>query len=424
MGDGRGSMTRVAYVTARFPPIRTSGTYRVEAMARNLPQLGLELDVLTLPAEWTGVSALEEYSDVRLFRPKSSSDVVIRTIRELKVLRWVQREALIPDPLVLWARSAARKAARVLEGTQVVYGTAPTYSMIVAAHDLARLLDVPYVQELRDPPSFDRTLRGRSKSFGRRMWRFEEKYLPAADRLITVTPTMRERFIELHPRLEPHRISVVTNGVSDIDVNPSLSGRDRDKFTVTYVGTFLGGVRQMGDSVFTPGILIPALNTLPEGRTALRIVGPVSDTQLKNLRSLPAKTELQFTGLVDRDLALAEIAAADIAVILADDDDWWIGRKVFEYLRYAHTILAIVPEGDTSRLLARHSRVDLIQPGDSARLTVALGSRFKQWSRGDWQSGPVPSGLQTDEGTAAEVAAILREVVSTSSISSKSREEI
>jgi hypothetical protein len=121
---------------------------------------------------------------------------------------------------------------------------------------------------------------------------------------------------------------------------------------------------------------------------------------------------VEFTGLLDREFALAETAAADVAVILADDDDWWIGRKAFEYLRYAHTILAIVPPGDTTDLLESHSRVDVVSPNDLAAIPGVVRARFEEWIRGDWERGPIPGTIQTDRSCVAEIAGVLTQAIS------------
>jgi hypothetical protein len=239
------------------------------------------------------------------------------------------------------------------------------------------------------------------------MLRFERRYLRKADQVITVTPRTRLRLLELHPGLDPGRIHVVTNGYPEVDVDPALAGRDPAKFTITYVGTFQGSVKARESSVFTPAVLMEGLSALPAEKVSLRIVGSVSGQQKKNLSKLDPNHVTEFVGLVDREVALAQTAAADVAVILADDDDWWIGRKAFEYLRHAHTILAIVPSGDTTDLLKSHSRSDVVSPHDLDRIPAVLQRRFDEWSRGEWERGPLPEQIQTDKSCVAGIAQVL-----------------
>lgn len=374
-----------------------------------LPRHGFEIEVVTLPTEWMEYQSRQELAGVAVdaYQPEGATDRFVRFLSTVRYLNWVQRAILVPDLLALWARAAARKMARELDGIDLVYGTSPPYSGMVAAQRLADALGVPCVQELRDPPSFHRALRRRSRFYIWRMVRFERRYLSRAAQIITVTPRTRLRLLALHPGLAPDRMHVVTNGYPDIDVDPALAGRDLAKFTVTYVGTFQGSVKARESSVFTPAVLMEGLSALPAEKVSLRIVGTMSDQQKKNLEKLDRNGVIEFVGLVDREVALAETAAADVAVILADDDDWWIGRKAFEYLRHAHTILAIVPPGDTTDLLESHSRSDVVSPHDLDKIPAVLQRRFDEWSRGEWERGPLPDRIQTDESCVAGVAGVL-----------------
>jgi glycosyltransferase involved in cell wall biosynthesis len=389
--------------------MRTSGTYRVEAVMRYLPPYGYDIEVVTLPTEWMEYQSRQELAGIAVdaHQPEGITDRFVRRLSTVRYLNWVQRAILVPDLLALWARAAAREMAKELQDIDLVYGTSPPYSGMVAAQRLADALGVPCVQELRDPPSFHRALRRRSRFYKWRMVRFERRYLRRADQIITVTPRTRLRLLDLHPALDPNRMHVVTNGFPDIEVDPSLAGRDPEKFTVTYVGTFQGSVKAREESVFTPAVLMEGLNALPSDKVSLRIVGSVSGQQAKNLEKLDPNGLTEFVGLVDREVALAETAAADVAVILADDDDWWIGRKAFEYLRHAHTILAVVPPGDTTDLLESHSRSDAVSPNDLGSIPAVLRRRFDEWSRGEWERGPLPGQIQTDESCVAGIEGVL-----------------
>jgi glycosyltransferase involved in cell wall biosynthesis len=394
--------------------MRTSGTYRVEAVMEFLPEHGFDIEVVTLSTQWMEYQSRQTLGDVSVDarQPEAMTDRMVRYLSTVRYLNWVQRAILVPDLLALWARAAARQMSKELHGMDAVYGTSPPYSGMVAAQRLADALGVPCIQELRDPPSFHRALRRRSAFYSRRMLRFERRYLTRADQVITVTPRTRLRLLDLHPGLEPSRMHVVTNGYPDVDVDPANAGRDPEKFTLTYVGTFQGSVKARESSVFTPAVLMEALTALPADKVSLRIVGSASSQQKRNLKKLDPNGVVEFAGLLDRETALAETAAADVAVILADDDDWWIGRKAFEYLRHAHTILAIVPPGDTTDLLESHSRVDVVSPHDLAAIPGVVKARFEEWLRGDWERGPVPESIQTDRSCVAEIAGVLTQAIS------------
>jgi Glycosyl transferase 4-like domain len=405
---------RVAYVTCRYPPMISSGTFRVQAMMRHLPEFGVELAVITIPPAWvhqqtTDLEGPVPSDEPGVLRPEARTDPIVRALAARRGLRRIVREALIPDILAPWARGTAAKVARAVGEVDLVYATSPPFSAMILADRLADRLGVPCVQELRDPPSFNRRLRGRSRLTVRRMQRFEGKYLTRAAAVITVTPGTSAALLERHRQLDPGAMYVVMNGYPHVDVDPSLSTRDPGRFTVAYVGSFQGSDPGRPHSWFTPEIIIPALRALP-GRPQLRIVGPVTSGQRGSLsRYEPGLIEM--VGRVPRAVALAEIAAADVCVVLAEDDPWWIGRKVFEYMAFAKRILAVVPEGDTADLLATSPRAVVAPIGDLDTLSELVASLHRQWSAGrepNWSSGPQ---VQSDETCAEGVAAALRAVV-------------
>ena len=378
--------TRIAYVTCRYPPMRTSGTYRVEAVLRHLPEHGYHLTPVTLPRRLVRLKAGPEAaanleSDPGVLRPSTAFDSAIEAVMRVPYLRRLYREVVLPDTLAPWAWTAWRKVVANLEGVSAIYATSPPYSAMVLADRLARALDVPLIQELRDPPSFDRVIKYRTRAFQRRVHDFEGRYLSRADAVIALTPTMRTRFIELHPGLDPKRVHVVTNGYPDIEARTEEVDRDSGVFTLVYTGTFIHGARGKEEGPFNPAVLLPALEKLGTP-SELRIAGRMTRTQIGHLGPASNGSITRILGEVPRQAAISEIAAADIAVIVADDHDWWIGRKVFEYLAFAKRILAILPPGDASDLLQASPKALIVPIGDPAALDQAVQSLHDEWARG------------------------------------------
>lgn len=404
----------IAYVTARYPPMQSSGTFRVEAVMRYLPGLGFQPTVVTLPPGWvrqqSGSARLAQAigPEPGVLRPSAPSDPLVRVVSRTPVARRLLRHVAVPDLLVYWARRIPARVAPRLEGVRLVYVTSPPFSAMVAGAALAERLGVPCVQELRDPPSFNRRLRGRAASFIRRMRAFEADHLSRAEAVIVVTPGMRRELLRLHPHLDQGRMHVVTNGYPVLEADPARSGRDPDRFTITYVGSFQGGVPQRADSLFTPEVVLPALARLP-GPAVLRLVGPVTPAQRAGLEARWPADMLQFVGRVPRRQALAEMAAADACLVVSDEDPWWIGRKVFEYQAYGRRILAVVPEGDTADLLRKSGKSLVVPLGDAAGLERAIRMLFESAP-----TAPAPArevSIPTDADCVEGIARVLRSVL-------------
>lgn len=406
---------RVAFVTARYPPMTSCGTFRVEAVRRFLPEFGYQPTFITLPAPWVrqqadgAVASHIDEEDPTVLRPRVRSDPLVRGLARVPVLRRAQRWILLPDLLVPWARGVPRRAAAVVQGVDVVMATGPPFSSLIAGHRLARLLGVPAVLEIRDPPTGDRRARRRGGYALRRLQTFERKYLQEADAVIAVTPGMRERLIQSHDGLADERVHVVTNGYPDSPVDLGLSGRTPDTFTVSYVGS----LRSSRD-LATLAELARVMVTLDDP-AELRLVGPGAD-QVRGLSAQNGDGCITVLGKVPRGEALAELATTDVSLVLADEsENWWIGRKVFESLALADRILAVVPPGDTAALLGGSGKSVVIPPGDAQGIARAVHAVHDQWRRGLSPQGPEPA-ILTDRQSVAGIAAVLDSVLADSGV--------
>ncbi|MGH8936761.1 MAG: glycosyltransferase [Acidimicrobiia bacterium] len=402
----------VAYVTARYPPMASTGTFRVEAVVRHLPAFGFRPTVITIPQGWvsqqSGSPALGRTlpaHEAHVLRPEAPGDWVLRWASKTPVLRRLARAWASPDILVRWARHVPRAVAADLAGHRLVLATSPPFSAMVAADGLAERLGVPCVQELRDPPSFDRRALVRSPAYVRRMQDLERTYLGRAAAVIALTPGMRARLLQLHPELEPARMHVVTNGYpEELRADRSASGHQPDRFTVAYVGSFRRDTRAPG--WLTPAVVLPALCGLPD-ETELRIVGQVTEDQRRAMQPGSAGCRVTHLGRVPRLQAVSEMAVADVCLVLAAEEPWWIGRKVFEYLAFARRILAVVPEGDTAELLRSSSKSVVVPLGDEPGLHRAVHRLYRQWRDGEQPSGPEPE-VPTDRSSVEGIARVLR----------------
>lgn len=400
--------TPIAFVTARYPPMTSSGTFRVQAGMRYLPEHGFAPRVVTIPTDWVtfgkeqDLAAQVPQNEEGVLRPEASSDGLVRRVSSIPRVRWFSREALVPDNLALWSRQVVDDVARDLADVELVYVTSPPFSAMTLGRRLGAKLGVPVVQELRDPPSFNRSVQWRSASFRKRIRRFASRHLADAARIIVVTPRTRLRMIEIYG-LDPDRVHVVTNGYPEMDIDQGLVDRDPGVFTVTYVGSFQGGIPGRESSWFTPEIVLGPLQRLGVP-IELRVVGPVTSRQRSALKGTQG---IRLLGPVSREQALAEVAAADVSLILADEHDWWIGRKAFEALAYAKRILAIVPEGDTADLLAPSAKSIVSPVGDTASLESSIRRLADEWERGIEPTGAEPS-VQSDASCYEQVAEVLR----------------
>ncbi|MEJ7784524.1 MAG: glycosyltransferase [Solirubrobacteraceae bacterium] len=130
--------------------------------------------------------------------------------------RLVRNYAYIPDGLAGWipfAVAAIRRALRFVPRPAVLLSTSVPYSAHVAALVAARLENVPWVAEFRDPWSqIDDQMHSRSSMRKRIDASLEAKVVAGADALVVTSALTRESMAQLYPQVGRERIVLVRNG--------------------------------------------------------------------------------------------------------------------------------------------------------------------------------------------------------------------
>lgn len=402
----------VAFVTARFPPMDSTGTIRVSALRRDLTRYGIEPIFVTISPDWMKQQDASLRSEDIAAEPDSinvdsSFGRVMRAWARIPLLRRLQRWLAVPDILIDWARATSHMSLERLDEVDAVYVTAPPYSALGAGRNLSRRLEVPLLIELRDPIRLDRRASKRGRFFMARLRRYERQQLLAADAIVTVTAGVKRHILDSHPEISPELVTVIPNGAGSA---LQLAERERmprtGKFTVVYVGSLRGR-----DDVALLRQLASDLGRLnPPG--ILRLVGHFSDDLLAEITSGSPGAGVVATGRLSRAEAIKELERADVSLVIAGvEEHWWIGRKAIESLVHARQILAIAPSGDLAEVLS-HSAKSIVVPrnGDPEQLEMALSALEERSRRNRIPQGQEPF-VPTDEAVASSIAQLVRAVV-------------
>lgn len=397
----------VAVVTARFPPMDSTGTIRVEALREHLPAMGIHATYVTISPEWM----VQQASDLELpIRPEPDAfyatapwDAVTRLVSRIPVIRRVQRWCLVPDLLIGSSRAVADALASDLPRTEVVYATGPPFSAYRTGRLLAEALNASLIIELRDPPMMDRRAAKRGRVYLRRMKSFERRHVLAAKAIVTLTPGVKSYLLETYPELDAQDVVVIPNGSR---LSPSAKRVDGPNvFTLVYAGS----LRSRSDVNLLREIAGALGDLEPPG--CLRLVGAFSDSVVDDIERA-ALGRVHATGRVSRDEALREMRSSDASLVIGGDDEWWwIGRKVIESLMHAPRVLAVAPPGDLTDLLGKSAKsVVLLRGHTRTELRDAvrsLSSRDNPTHAGTSSEPKIP----TDADVAAAVANLMRAVV-------------
>jgi glycosyltransferase involved in cell wall biosynthesis len=391
----------VLLVTREMPPAIGPHPIRVAKLAKYLPEFGWEVTILSVPvdhvvlrddqlaAEIDGVPVVRVPRFLsRVAPPNSSADHATKRhpagsgvpgpmargtrARAADKLLW-------PDPGILWALPAARRAAALADQFDAVLTTAPPFSTHLVGDRLARRQGVPWVAEYRDNwtvnPLYRRIAPGQ--------WvnrRLERRFLQAAGAVVAVSEAAAAEMGNAFPEVAA-RLYVAANGYDPDDLPPEAPRPT--EFEIVYTGS-LPLRRDLGP-FFTA--LARLIEERPEFGQALRlrIVGWVRERWLEAAQAAIGPERVSFDGLVSHREAL--VRASRSAVLLGITTRGEAGgagltSKLSEYLGLRRPVLMLAPDGP-ARMLVEASGAGLVaEPDDTAAIAAAISRLFDEWRAG------------------------------------------
>ncbi len=380
---------RVLLVAREFPPSGGAPSIRITKLAKYLPSLGWDVEVLTVPEDhaWSPDPTLRTelpaglivHRVARLLAgsidPASSAAEAASELRP-GLHRRLAAALLLPDPGLLWAIPALRTARRLAPNLDAVLTSAPPFSTHLVGLGLAGRL--AWVADYRDNwttnPDFGRG------AFPHALNRvLEARILRRAAAVTVVSETARSELLRLRPRLSG-RIRIAMNGFDPDDLPPAQP--DRELFRVVYAGS----MRQHRDPASLIRALAGAGRQDPELGTRLRLelIGRIPASVVSQAQSLLGE-RASAPGFVAHREALRRSAAAAVLVVLssrAEAGEAALTSKLFECLALQRPVLFIGPSGPGAALVRSLAAGEVVEPGDESGLAAATKRLFIAWRGG------------------------------------------
>ncbi|HTA18868.1 MAG TPA: glycosyltransferase, partial [Polyangia bacterium] len=274
--------TRALIVAYAFPPTGGAGVGRPLKLVKYLGLHDVRAAVLTASNPSVPVqdaSLLRDVPDdveivrVRTFEPgyavkkagwsaEGASKETSAPSLKKRAARWAVnagRQALVPDPQVLWQPAAQLALARRLArgADDVVLISAPPFSQFLLAPLARARPGVGVVLDYRDEWSTVREVFEMKATLPARAGAaMEARLVRAAHMITTATEAFRQNILARFPFLDPAQVVSIPNGYDPADFPAALPGPppDAQQLTLTYAGTLfkltsarglLGGIRRL-----------------------------------------------------------------------------------------------------------------------------------------------------------------------------------
>lgn len=384
---------RILLLSYYHPPDRAVGGHRAAKVASAFRSKGHLVDVLSAGDPRCGTG------DVKRVRPIPTARELYRRFRERDVVlapwatapeeddgqpapiqhvnvwkRWLFSLLCLPDDRRGFVVPAVRAALCSDRTYDVIYTTAPPFSVHLAGLLLKVLTGAAWVAEFRDPwtdnPAKPAFLRSRL-SDGMDGW-LEGLCVGKADLVVAVSDAVGRR---LRRRSGGPPVITVRNGIDRLQPTSSAPADPSRPFTIVYAGSFY----HTRDPFPFMGALADLVSHGMVDYDRLRVT-LIGTSESYAGQSIPEYIERQglagvvlLEGWMDRERCLAEVNSADALLLLAMEQPEQVPNKVYEYLGTRRPILAIADrEGETAVMLDQAGGHVVVGKNESSSIRDAV----------------------------------------------------
>ncbi|MFH1017356.1 MAG: glycosyltransferase [Pseudomonadota bacterium] len=396
-------MKKILIITYVFPPVGGAGVQRTLKWTKYLPEFGWKPYVLT--ASNPSVPVFDDSLAAEI--PKDLPITRTRTFelpyrmrrsvwnqaeraacenrgsslkaRVLGLLKGTAQRVFMPDPQIGWWPTAYLKAVRLIraEGIDAIVISAPPFSTLLLGRKIAQKTRVPWIADFRDEwadfytQAFDFHRRPGMKE---RIAAMEKSVVESASAVIAVTEAVLRSYRGKYPRLSESNSFWVPNGFDAEEFEgedpPSL---EPDRFTITYSGT----VFEVTTARFFLAALKNVLERQPDLRTRLRVrfLGRIVPPERPPFEDRTFEGVLECLDYVPHTEAVRFIQSSNANLLLLSPvptAERILPGKIFEYLAAQKPILALVPKGESSRLIEKTSSGVSVSPTDTPAIERAI----------------------------------------------------
>ena len=389
-------MKKVLIVAYAFPPVGGVGVHRVTKFIKYLREFSWEPLVLTVANPSVPIvdeTLLQDIPEgVKIYHATSFEPSYAQKQQiggsnrgasdRIKLLaKKALSTLLLPDVQVLWWPGLIRNLISVIrkEKPNCLFVTAPPYSSFLPVVAIGRFLKVPVVVDFRDEWSFSRdqwenAVKGKIVKI---IDHFLEKYVVSRCTAITAATLSYINTLAFNYKLPAGKGTVIANGFDEDDFlqqKQSVDMQGNHRITIVYSGTVWNGSSLKNFVTALQELLISDQKLHSDFQ--FKLYGRVTSSELSYFQSPELEGTVQLYGYVEHSKIIQEMGCADILLLVISDlpgAEKIIVAKTFEYMATGKHIFAMVPEGETKKLLSeQYGNATFAHPADSVEIKERL----------------------------------------------------
>jgi len=408
---------KILMIAYHFPPSAEVGAIRPQKFAKFLPGLGWQPYVLTVDESFIPVHDKARLNDVKgavikriplrrtplqvaidlrnLLRSKccavttevdsGSEHTKANTLKsQVKGICYLKNLAIelnrFPDDKMYWIIPAVIAGYKIMRAENIkhIYVTAPPHSVSIVGYLLACLTGARLIVDFRDPwmsLAYQKDAIAKSDLTARLKFELERRVIHRADVVINVGERITNALRKSYPEEPFGKFVTIMNGLdSDDFVKSCVPAKDDGRFIISYLGEFY--LKR------TPEIFLKAISELITAGDIdfedieIRFIGNVSHFNGVPVENIVKKYSLnrcvKIMGTVPYKEAIRYMAESSALLLLAQQQQYGVPTKAYDYMAVNRPILALTEEGDIDDLFKLLGVGVVVNPGDSKQIANAV----------------------------------------------------
>lgn len=389
---------KVVIIAYNFPPVGGAGVQRPVKFVKYLREFGWEPVVLTVANP--SVPVIDESllgdipDDVAIYKAKTlepsyaqkqtfASDSKSITSLVKQRIKSIVINYMLPDLQILWWPCLIVKLIQVIrcEKPDCLFVTAPPFSSFLPVVLLGSLFRIPVVVDFRDEWSFTRNTwenATRNKLAVYLDIIFEKYVIRNCSAFTAANMSYVESICNAYQDIDKKKGFVITNGYDEDDfLHADIQRHDavlNGKINIVYTGT-VWKATSLRPFVTALKALLSEDPTIAD-KITVRIFGRVVDAEKQYLVDEELRELIVLFDYCDHDVIIREIKQADILLVTLSDIPGAhkiITGKAFESMATGKHIFAILPDGETKRIIVdNYDNCTVIYPNEHENICNAL----------------------------------------------------
>lgn len=329
------------------------------------------------------------YSKIRKGLNKTSKEGGVAN-KILKLRKLLYNTFWFPDEKNSWIPGAFIKGLQILakEDISIIYVSGYPWSNFLVGTLLSKLGGVPLILDFRD--AWTLNPRKLWDNWFQRFW--EGVTLRQASKVIFVTNTMRENYIDRYPWMEIEKFITITNGYDNGDFERlRFKERENDKkLLITFTGTFNDNVPPL-DIDQSPFYFLQGLSMLLKEKDISRniricFIGNFGKNNEAFVKEMGLENVVELKGHISHDKCLQYQVDADLLLLIiytCERSESVITGKLFEYIGARKPILALVPDGEAKDLIVKERLGKTVDPMNIEGIKNTILDFYEEWKSSD-----------------------------------------